>query len=51
MVKQTNYLRSIKSLKNNHSCNNCVINIFGAKVCNNDLVKTYIKDVSYFNKI
>ena len=50
MVKQTRYLKSIKALKNNHSCNNCIINIYGAKTCNNELIKTYIKDISYFNK-
>ena len=50
MVIKTEYLKSIKGIKNNHRCNNCVIGIYGEINCNNKLVKTYIKDIGYFNK-
>ena len=48
MVIKTDYLKSIKAIKNIHNCNDCTINIYGAKTCNNELVRTYIKDIGYF---
>ena len=51
MVKKTEYLKSIKAIKNTHRCNNCVIGIYGEINCNNKLVKTYIKDIGYYKGV
>jgi len=47
MVIKTDYLKEVKAIKNVHNCNDCTINIYGAKTCNNELVRTYIKDIGY----
>ena len=51
MVIKTDYLKEVKAIRNIHNCNNCTINIYGAKTCNNELVTTYKKDIGYYKGV
>ena len=51
MVIKTDYLKVIKAIRNTHNCKDCTIDIYGAKICNNELVTTYKKDIGYYKGV
>ena len=51
MVIKTDYLKEVKAIRNIHNCNDCTINVYGAIICNDELVRTYKKDIGYFKGV